>query len=196
MGYPNLKDLKYNSLKYEHKEIEILHPYACYNDNRQMHQKIKVYFEGETFNGQPHGYCFVRYIFEKDKVQDSRSFKGVGLMLNGEFHRGPALFQTGDGQRLSFAFMAHGRPQGFGKFYRADGFKSCIESKKLLADTSGWAHQIGNFQDGRQQGQGLAFMADGRVFQGLFHSMRLHAGEMSMLDEKGRRKVYSQEYNY
>jgi hypothetical protein len=140
MSYPELKDIKQNTLKFERKEIEILHPYACYNDNRHLYQKIKVYFEGETLNGHPHGYCFVRYIHEVDKLSDVRSFKGVGVMLSGEFHRGPALFQAGDGQRFSFAFMANGRPHGFGKFYRADGHKSCIESKNLHADTSGWAH--------------------------------------------------------
>jgi hypothetical protein len=149
MSYPELKDIMQNTLKYERKEIEILHPYACYSDNRHLNQKIKVYFEGETLNGSPHGYCFVRFVHEGDKVSDIRSFKGVGLMLKGEFHRGPALFLAGDGQRFSFSFMSHGRPHGFGKYYRPDGHKSCIESKTLSAETSGWAHQIGCFNDGR-----------------------------------------------
>jgi hypothetical protein len=39
-------------------------------------------------------------------------------------------------------------------------------------------------------------LADGRVFHGTFHTQRMQVGEMSILDDRGRRKVYSQEYNY
>lgn len=146
-------------------------------------------------DGVPHGLCFVNYVHEGTKETDVRSFKGVGLMKQGEFHRGSALFIGGDGQRLSFSFMNHGRPHGYGKFYRADGHKSNVSSKNDLTDTAGWSYQVGDFLDGRQHGEGKACMADGRIFIGTFNQQKMQAGEMSTLQQDGTRKIHQTEYD-
>ena len=128
MDYPELENIKQNSLKYERKHIEILHPYACYGDNSHHRNKIKVLFKGETFNGVPHGLCYVEYVHEGNRYNDIRSFVGGGMMMHGQFHRGSALFVGGDGQRYSFSSMINGRPNGFGKVYRPEGHQSNVVS--------------------------------------------------------------------
>ena len=50
----NIKTVKYQLIKYK-----IVHPYALPEDALNLTKQIEIEVEGETFNGVPHGLCFV-----------------------------------------------------------------------------------------------------------------------------------------
>jgi hypothetical protein len=72
--------------------------------------------------GLPHGFCFLEYVHDGVKDNDFRSFTGVSFTRKGQLHRGPATFETGDGQKLAFSRMNYGRPEGFARYYRPENF--------------------------------------------------------------------------
>ena len=76
--------------------------------------------------GKPHGLAMLTYTVSTGEGSDRRSFRGMGLMFQGELHGGPALFIRKDGHRLSTAFMNHGRPTGFLKEYNPDDVTAIV----------------------------------------------------------------------
>ena len=80
---------------------------------------IEVEVEGETFNGLPHGLCFIYFnyngelhleewmrpkkISETDPYLDGSdlSFRGFGVFNSGVLSDGPSFFIAGDGHSIA-----------------------------------------------------------------------------------------------
>ena len=95
MNHPHLNYCKFNSFRWLKGTIHITHPFLIYHDGR--HVKVAVEFEGEILDDKPHGLCFLNY--EGDKDNEHSSFRGMGVMREGELHGGPACFMKGNGER-------------------------------------------------------------------------------------------------
>ena len=96
MNHPPLYLCKFNTFMWLKGTIKITHPYT-FNEYGSSHDKVTVMFEGETLNGKPHGLCYLDY--EGDNDYEALSFRGMGMMREGELHGGPACFVRGDGHR-------------------------------------------------------------------------------------------------
>lgn len=97
--------------KYVTKTISMFHPYRCMAYETLKHERVKINctYEGPVLDGKPYGLGFISYV-EGNNPIDVYSFKGIGLMVDGDFHGGPALFIRGDGSRFLYSYMSEGRP--------------------------------------------------------------------------------------
>jgi hypothetical protein len=83
---------------------------------QDWNKKILVSVKKETLNGKPHGFCWVKYINNRDtnkknyKDGDPLTFKGFCYFENGIIHGGPAFFISGNGYTLSFSKFWLERP--------------------------------------------------------------------------------------
>lgn len=186
MGYPGLEYLKFNTLKFERKHIFILHPYD--DEAYESGIKIKVLFEGETFQGEPHGLGTISYNpgrLGRRGLEDP-SFKGVCNFRNGLLDNGPAYFILKNGRVLSFSLFRQGAPDGSMNYYDLNS-RDHVISKNFLTDTKGWAFEIRRHNETRKR-----FICDGRVFVGTYRNNLMERGTMSELirDQNNKRLRY------
>ena len=95
----------------------IVHPYEI-PFNPKM---IEVEIEGETFNGVPHGLCFIYFVYNGEFEDDDEvyekpetsstdiyrdgsfyTFRGFGTFNQGVLSNGPSLFVNGNGVVRSY----------------------------------------------------------------------------------------------
>ena len=115
---------------------QIVHPYK----NPFNPKKIEVDIEGETFNGVPHGLCFIYFVYNGEFDKDYKdykkpktsstdiyrdgqwyTFRGFGTFNQGVLSNGPSLFVDGNGGVWSYRQMENGRPSGLGRRYYDHG---------------------------------------------------------------------------
>ncbi len=167
---------------------------VAYESAAHQRQKITATYEGPVVDGKPQGMGFLQYV-EGKNPNDVYSFNGVGLMMEGELHGGPALFIRGDGNRFSYSYMYQGRPQGEGVWFRADGFKAHVNQARLKMDVGGEAFYVGEFDDGKFHGPGKFFFTKGFIFTGLWDRDLMYRGEMVRLIDDNKVQVYKEIYD-
>ena len=100
--------------------------------------KIKVTLELCTvYKGTPYGLAIIKYT---DPDNDSLSFKGVGVFIQGKLSNSSFSCICGDGYGYSFTKMENGRPvdNSYATSFNPKGYKQNVFSTKNEIVVSGW----------------------------------------------------------
>jgi hypothetical protein len=99
---------------------------------------IKVTLEICTvYKGTPYGLAIIKYT---DPDNDSLSFKGVGVFIQGKLSNSSFTCILDDGFGISFTKMENGRPvdNSYATFFSPKGYKQNVFSTKNEIVVSGW----------------------------------------------------------
>lgn len=89
------------------------------------------------YKGVPHGLALIHF---KHPVNESLSFKGVGMFIDGKLHNSPFTCLYGNGIGLTLSKMDNGRAaeNSHYSYFKPNMWTQNIDSLCRKVDVSGW----------------------------------------------------------